>query len=141
MFSDFRSVALLALCASLAACAATLPTAKPMVVSAAPAPPASVTASSPSNTPAPPATTPSAPATTPPVSDVDANLVKAGYSVMRRHAQVYYCRNEIITGQRIGTRVCLTAEQIQSERQNVKKAQDMLTHPGDRCTQPMCVRN
>jgi hypothetical protein len=128
MLSDFRSIVFLAICTSLEACAGTPPTAKPSVGTAAPAQPASMVVSVPSNTPAPVS-----------ASDVDANLVKSGYSVMRRHSQIYYCRNEIITGQRIGTRVCLTAEQIQNEQQNVTKAQDVLSHPGDRCTKPMCV--
>jgi hypothetical protein len=133
MLSDFRSIVLLAICASLEACAGTPPTPTPSVGTAAPAQPASMSVSAPSNTPA------AAPATAASASDVDANLVKSGYSVMRRHSQIYYCRNEIITGQRIGTRVCLTVEQIQNEKQNVTKAQDVLSHPGDRCTKPMCV--
>ena len=71
-------------------------------------------------------------------SDVDASLVKAGYSVLRRHDQVFYCRNEIITGNRIGTRVCLTAAQIQNEKQDVAKAKDILNQPSNRCLGPEC---
>ena len=37
-----------------------------------------------------------------PAGDVDASLVKEGYSVLRRHDQVLYCRTEVITGNRIG---------------------------------------
>jgi hypothetical protein len=69
---------------------------------------------------------------------VDANLVKAGYSVMRRHGEVLYCRNEVITGQRIGTRICLTAGQIQDEKQEVSKAKDLLNQPSYRCVGLSC---
>jgi hypothetical protein len=69
---------------------------------------------------------------------VDAGLVKAGYSVMRRHGEVLYCRNEVITGQRIGTRICLTAAQIQDEKQNVTKAKDILNQPSYRCLGASC---
>jgi hypothetical protein len=73
-----------------------------------------------------------------PASVVDASLVKAGYSVMRRHGEVLYCRNEVITGQRIGTRICLTAGQIQDEKQNVTKARDLLNQPSNRCLGASC---
>src|SRR5580698_4527675 len=69
---------------------------------------------------------------------VDPNLVKAGYSVMRRHGEVLYCRNEVITGQRIGTRICLTAAQLQVEKQNVTKARDLLNQPAYRCLGASC---
>jgi hypothetical protein len=73
-----------------------------------------------------------------PAGVVDASLVKAGYSVMRRHGEVLYCRNEVITGQRIGTRICLTAAQIQTEKQNVTKAKDLLNQPANRCLGASC---
>jgi hypothetical protein len=73
-----------------------------------------------------------------PASVVDASLVKAGYSVMRRHGEVLYCRNEVITGQRIGTRICLTAAQIQVEKQNVTKAKDLLNQPSYHCLWASC---
>lgn len=84
-----------------------------------------------------------APATAPvsavaPADKVDASLVKAGYSVLMRHDQVFYCRNETITGQRIGTRVCLTAAQLQAERQNVREAKDLLNHPSYNCQGASC---
>jgi hypothetical protein len=73
-----------------------------------------------------------------PAGAVDASLVKAGYSVMRRHGEVLYCRNEVITGQRIGTRICLTAGQIQDEKQEVSKAKDLLNQPSYRCVGLSC---
>ena len=69
---------------------------------------------------------------------VDPNLVKAGYSVKRRHDQVLYCRTEVITGQRIGTRICLTAAQIQTEKQNVTKAKDLLNQANYSCMGTSC---
>ncbi len=94
-------------------------------------------ASAAANNAAVPATaTPAEPAAS--AEKVDANLVKAGYSVMRRHDQVLYCRTEVITGQRIGARVCLTAAQIQSEKQNVTKAKDLLNQPNYNCMGGSC---
>ncbi len=79
------------------------------------------------------ATSTAATAAAAPASDVDPSLVKAGYSVMKRHGAVLYCRNEIITGERIGTRVCLTAGQIQAEKEEVAKAKDLMTNHANRC--------
>jgi hypothetical protein len=73
-----------------------------------------------------------------PSSDVDLSIVKAGYSVLRRHDQVFYCRNEIITGNRIGTRVCLTAAQIQDEKHDLTKAKDLMNQPSTRCLGASC---
>ncbi len=73
-----------------------------------------------------------------PAGVVDASLVKAGYSVMRRQGEVLYCRSEVITGQRIGTRICLTAAQIEDEKQNVTKARDLLNQPSNRCLGASC---
>lgn len=75
---------------------------------------------------------------TAPAGVVDASLVKAGYSVMRRQGEVLYCRSEVITGQRIGSRICLTAAQIQDEKQNVTKARDLLNQPSNRCLGASC---
>ncbi|HEX3395737.1 MAG TPA: hypothetical protein VHS76_03480 [Steroidobacteraceae bacterium] len=75
---------------------------------------------------------------TTPSKAVDLSLVNAGYSVQRRHDQIYYCRSEIITGNRIGTRVCLTAAQIQIEKQGVTKTEDNLNQPSIRCLGASC---
>jgi hypothetical protein len=69
---------------------------------------------------------------------VDLNLVKAGYSVLRRHDEIFYCRNEIITGNRISTRVCLTAAQIQDEKHDVTKAKDIMNQPSYACVGASC---
>jgi hypothetical protein len=114
MPSDIKQIALVVLATLAAACSstpATSPTIAPRTASAAAAAPASV---------------------------VDASLVKAGYSVMRRDGEVLYCRNEVITGQRIGTRICLSAAQIQDEKQNVTKAKDLLNQPSNRCLGASC---
>jgi hypothetical protein len=84
-----------------------------------------------------------APATAPPpavapAEKVDARLVKAGYSPVTRHGQVFYCRNEVITGQRIATQVCLSAAQLQGEQQNVSEAKDLLNHPSYSCQGASC---
>lgn len=114
MRSDIKRIALFVFATLAAACSSTPRTAEPAAANNAPA-----TATAPS-------------------SDVDLSLVKAGYSVLRRHDQVFYCRNEIITGNRIGTRVCLTASQIQDEKHDVAKAKDMLNQPNTRCVGASC---
>jgi hypothetical protein len=114
MRSDINTVALVMFSTLFAACAGTSHTAPQMGTVAQPQAPQTTT------------------------GDVDSNLVKAGYSVMRRHGEVYYCRNEIITGQRIGTRICLTANQIQDEKQNVIKAKDMMNQPSYQCLGASC---
>ncbi len=90
-----------------------------------------------------PAAANNAPATAPalavaPADKVDASLVKAGYSPLIHQGRVLYCRNEIITGQRIATRVCLTAAQLQGEQQNVREAKDLLNHPSYNCQGASC---
>jgi hypothetical protein len=128
MPSDLKSIAL-AISATLSvACASTPRTAGPAAGTAAQPKRAPQTLAAASS-----ATAPATVAAAPPAGDVDASLVKAGYSVMRRHDQVYYCRNEIITGNRIATRVCLTAAQIQDEKQDVTKAKDIMNHPTYQC--------
>jgi hypothetical protein len=64
-----------------------------------------------------------------PAGDVDASLVREGYSVLRRHDQVLYGRTQIITGNRIATRVCLTPEQIQDQKRDLVKSKDLLNGP------------
>ena len=121
MRCDISRIALVVSATLAAACSSTPRTADPAV-----APQARAAASS----------APAAAAA--PRSDVNLSLVKAGYSVLRRHEQVFYCRNEIITGNRIGTRVCLTEAQIQDEKQDVTNAKDTLNHPSNRCLGASC---
>jgi hypothetical protein len=141
MRSDIKRIALVVSATLAAACSSTPRTAEPGAGTAAQSRPASQTLAAANNAPATapaaaaPATAPAAAAST---SDVDVSLVKAGYSVQRRHDQVFYCRNEIITGNRIGTRVCLTAAQIQNEKQDVAKVKDNLNQPSNRCLGPEC---
>jgi hypothetical protein len=123
-------VALSAAACSIAPATSTSHSETPAVGNAAPQPSAPQTLAAAASAPVA--------SNTAPAGAVDASLVKAGYSVMRRHDEVFYCRNEIITGQRIGTRVCLTAAQIQSEKQNVNKAKDLLNQPSYQCLGLSC---
>lgn len=136
MAHDIRMIVVLVGCAALVSCSRTPRNAEPaasIVASTQTAPQTPAAAdSSPTGKDAPAATAKAA------ASDIDASLVKAGYSVMRRHNVVLYCRNETITGQRIATRVCMTAEQIQAEKQNVTKAKDLMSQGGNRCVKPGC---
>jgi hypothetical protein len=129
MPADIKSIALVVSAILTAGCSGSARIAAPAPGAGAQPKPASQTLAAAKSAPA---------AATPPGSDVDHKLVKAGYSVMRRHNQVFYCRNEIITGNRIGTRVCLTAAQIQDEKQDVTKAKDLLNQPSYRCLGASC---
>jgi hypothetical protein len=116
---------------ALAACSGTPHRAT--VVAAAPPQPAAIASGAANDAPA------TAPAQTAASAEkVDPNLVKAGYSVVRRNDQILYCRTEVITGQRIGTRICLTAAQIQSEKQNVTKARDLMNQSNYSCMGTAC---
>lgn len=131
MLSDIRPMILVIAATLAAACSGTLrnaPSGAGNAVQPQPALPAPAGANS----------RPKAPEAAAANGDVDTNLIKAGYSVMRRHGEVYYCRNEIITGQRIATRICLAAGQIQDEKQNVTKARDMLDQPSYQCLGASC---
>jgi len=135
MRSDIKTIASVICSALVVACSGTprtTPSGAGTVTQPQQAPPTLVAANNAAAAPAAPATA------APPAVEVDPKLVKAGYSVMRRHGEVYYCRNEIITGQRIGSRICLTAGQIQDEQQNVTKARDMMNQPSYQCLGASC---
>jgi predicted lipid-binding transport protein (Tim44 family) len=141
MPSDMKQIALVVFATLAAACSSTPATSpsrtdEPAVGTAAP-PAAPQTLAATGNAPVIAPRTASTAAAAP-ASVVDASLIKAGYSVMRRHDEILYCRNEVITGQRIGTRICLTAGQIQDEKQNVTKAKDLLNLPSNRCLGASC---
>ena len=142
MPSDIKQIALVVFANLAAACSSTPATStsrtdEPAVGTATPQQSAPQTRAAAGNAPAI-APGPASAAAAAPASVVDASLVKAGYSVMRRHGEVLYCRNEVITGQRIGTRICLTAAQIQDEKQNVTKAKDLLNQSSNRCVGASC---
>jgi hypothetical protein len=115
MPSEIEPIILVIIATLAAACSGTPRTAEPAVGTAAqPAPQALAAANHASA------------ARGAPAGDVDASLVKEGYSVLRRHDQVLYCRTEIITGNRIATRICLTAAQIQDQKRDLAKSKDLL---------------
>jgi hypothetical protein len=71
---------------------------------------------------------------------VDANLVKDGYRVVKRHDQVLYCRSESVTGTLFASTVCLTASQIASQKRDLLESKDLLKQAGAaRCAGPECV--
>src|SRR5579863_5244679 len=127
MPSDIKPIALVVFAMLAAACSSTpsTGTSVPQTLAAAANAPAVAPGAAPETAAAP-------------AGVVDASLVKAGYSVMKRHGEVLYCRNEIITGQRIATRICLTAAQIQDEKQNVTKAKDLMNQSSNRCVGASC---
>lgn len=142
MQSDIKTIALVIASTLAAACSGTPRATAQRAGTVAQSQQATQTLIAAKNAPTAPSiatTTATTTATVPaPVGDVDPKLVKAGYSVMRRHGEIYYCRNEIITGQRIGSRICLTAGQLQDEQQNVTKARDMMNQPSYQCLGASC---
>jgi hypothetical protein len=131
MRSDIELISMVISATLATACSSTPRTAAPEAGTTARLQPAPQTLAAAGNAPTTSGNAPAAAGVS--ASEVDASLVKAGYSVMKRHDPVLYCRNEIITGQRIGTRVCLTAAQIHSEKQDVAKAKDLLNNHANRC--------
>ncbi|HEX4243713.1 MAG TPA: hypothetical protein VHZ53_20030 [Steroidobacteraceae bacterium] len=124
MRSDIEAPALLACAALAGACSSTprTPAAAPEGTAHAQPPPH------------PPAATGKATA-----GNVDPELVKEGYSVLRRKDQVFYCRTEIITGNRIASRVCLTASEIEGQKHDLAKSKDLMNGPGSyRCVGGAC---
>jgi hypothetical protein len=132
---DIKAMAIVISTTLAAACSGMPPKTLAAANNAPAAAPAPATAPGPVTAPAPGTAPASAVA---PADKVDPRLVKAGYSPLIRHGQVLYCRNEIITGQRIATQVCLTAAQLQSEQQEVGKAKDILNHPSYNCLGASC---
>jgi len=58
--------------------------------------------------------------------DLDNALRKRGYKPALYRGERVYCRNEMITGSNLETKVCLTARQIEDQERSGK---DMLTGP------------
>ena len=58
--------------------------------------------------------------------DVDSALRKRGYKPALYRGERVYCRNEMITGSNLQTKVCQTARQIEDQERSGK---DMLTGP------------
>lgn len=59
-------------------------------------------------------------------ADVDSAMRKRGYKPALYRGERVYCRNEMITGSNLQTKVCLTARQIEDQERSGK---DMLTGP------------
>jgi len=73
-------------------------------------------------------------------SGVDANLVKEGYRVVRRHDQILYCRSQSVTGTLFASTVCLTASQIADQRHELQQSKDLLNQAhATQCVGPECV--
>ena len=59
-------------------------------------------------------------------ADVDGAMRKRGYKPALYRGERVYCRNEMITGSNLQTKVCMTARQIEDQERSGK---DMLTGP------------
>jgi hypothetical protein len=71
---------------------------------------------------------------------VDANLVREGYRVVRRHDQILYCRSQSVTGTLFASTVCLTASQIASQKHELQQSKDLLNQGrATQCVGPECV--
>jgi hypothetical protein len=53
-------------------------------------------------------------------ADVDNDMRKRGYKPASYHGERVYCRNEVVTGSNLGSKVCLTAKQIEDQERAVK---------------------
>ena len=71
---------------------------------------------------------------------VDADLIKEGYRVQRRHDQILYCRSQSVTGTLFASTVCLTASQIASQKRELQQSRDLLNQGhATTCVGPECV--
>lgn len=71
---------------------------------------------------------------------VDAELVREGYRVVRRHDQILYCRSQSVTGTLFASTVCLTASQIASQKRELQQSKDLLNQGrATQCVGPECV--
>ena len=59
-------------------------------------------------------------------TDVDEAMRKRGYQPALYHGERVYCRNEMLTGSNLESKVCLTARQIEDQQRGGK---DMLMGP------------
>ena len=50
-------------------------------------------------------------------TDVDREMRKQGYKPTSYRGERVYCRNEILTGSNLASKVCLTAKQIEDQAQ------------------------
>jgi len=89
------------------ACSSSFPRAVP-----APASPPALPAASPTSHPSPPNRLPDAAASQ---TDVDIAMRKRGYQLAILRGKRVYCRNEMLTGSNLATKICQTAEQIDEE--------------------------
>jgi len=117
--------------------------------------PAAVAAPAPAATPAPTAAqapaaasvTPAAAATTAVVPDANGNvpvlnrsLIQAGYKATKIKGEIYYCRQEEVTGTSFKRKVCLNETQLRDEERKMKEMQDqmMRTQASPSCMGPTC---
>lgn len=71
---------------------------------------------------------------------LDALLVREGYRIIRRGAEVRYCRTVTPTGTAFASTLCLTAEQVAEQRRSLQQSQQDLTLTrGFSCTGKVCV--
>jgi hypothetical protein len=54
-------------------------------------------------------------------SGVDRDLVRQGYRVGQRNGQIVYCREQVGTGTRFASNVCLTADQLKEAQRKARE--------------------
>jgi|KBSMisStandDraft_5_1062788.scaffolds.fasta_scaffold218553_2 hypothetical protein len=80
------------------------------------------------------------PAETIKVSEVNKDLLKKGYKVVKRDGKIGYCRAEQMTGTQFKKTICLTEDQIREQARRTTETSDSMErqrwNPG--CIHPPC---
>jgi hypothetical protein len=129
-----KTLGLLLLSVSIAACATQQrPTATGAVPSSTAAPTGAVAATPTSGAPAGATPTSAALVADHPADKsnvVDPNILKHGYKPVHRNGQLLYCRSQILTGTHFQNTVCLTEAQVNASERERQETLDQLTKAG-----------
>jgi hypothetical protein len=125
-----KTIGLLLLSVSIAACATQQrPPTAGVVPSATTAPTDAVAASAPAGT-TPTSAAPVADHPTGSSNVADPNILKHGYKAVHRNGQLLYCRSQILTGTHFQNTICLTEAQLNAAERERQEVVDQLGKAG-----------
>jgi hypothetical protein len=89
---------------------------------------------------APPPKNAAPPAETIKVSEVNQDLIRKGYKVVKRDGKVGYCRAEQMTGTQFKKTICLTEDQIREQARRTTETSDSMERQrwNPPCMPPAC---
>jgi hypothetical protein len=74
------------------------------------------------------------------VSEVNQDLIKKGYKVVKRDGKIGYCRAEQMTGTQFKKTICLTEDQIREQARRTTETSDSMERQrwNPACMHPPC---